>query len=530
VILLFSSMVVDVGVLRNDRQSLVNAMDSTALAGGTLLPVTGATEATAANQLMQATASANFPGLPVSAYTITYRCLIGVDASSPPKPYISRDVPLTCDPTHALGHTPPVAADFVGAGTTRYSICNPTLGDKCNVVVVQGSRTTPFTFSRIVGVDNGSTGVVTSAACNGPCGASPLTPVDVILIMDRSSSMSGVDTTNALTAANSIRTLYTPTAQWLGLSLLGPSVTSGSCLVTPAGSIGTAMAPTDVRRWVPLQFSGTGAPINQDYTLSTSTLANNLKTPCYANSSTGTDLADPLAMAEYYLLNSGRTGVRKGIILETDGQPNTQTASGTYTSTNTCNNTALAATHAKAAGIEIFTIAFGLDGANDPLCPDTSGAWKSKTASAMLTNTATQPSVNGGCPGTSNSDGDHYFCIPKTAGASADLADVFKAAAAALAKGGSRLMQLYPVPVISSVSPTTGTKLGGTSVTITGSFFTGATSVTFSGTAATFTVNSDSSITATSPAGPANTTVDIRVTTPGGTTTNLASDNFTYGP
>ena len=41
VILAFAAIVVDLGLLRNNRQTLVNAMDAAALAGGTLLPVDG---------------------------------------------------------------------------------------------------------------------------------------------------------------------------------------------------------------------------------------------------------------------------------------------------------------------------------------------------------------------------------------------------------------------------------------------------------------------------------------------------------
>ena len=59
-------------------------------------------------------------------------------------------------------------------------------------------------------------------------------------------------------------------------------------------------------------------------------------------------------------------------------------------------------------------------------------------------------------------------------------------------------------PTFSNILPTSGTTAGGTSVTITGTGFTGATSVTFGGTAATsFTVVSNTSITATTPAGTA---------------------------
>ena len=41
VILAFTSLVIDIGLLRNNRQTLVNTLDSAALAGGTLLPVDG---------------------------------------------------------------------------------------------------------------------------------------------------------------------------------------------------------------------------------------------------------------------------------------------------------------------------------------------------------------------------------------------------------------------------------------------------------------------------------------------------------
>ena len=82
-------------------------------------------------------------------------------------------------------------------------------------------------------------------------------------------------------------------------------------------------------------------------------------------------------------------------------------------------------------------------------------------------------------------------------------------------------------PTVTDRRPTSGPAAGGTSVTITGTNFTGATAVKFGATAATtFTVNSATSITATSPAGSG--TVDITVTTPGGTSATSAADQFTY--
>lgn len=83
-------------------------------------------------------------------------------------------------------------------------------------------------------------------------------------------------------------------------------------------------------------------------------------------------------------------------------------------------------------------------------------------------------------------------------------------------------------PTVTSITPKAGPVGGGTVVTITGSGFTGATSVTFGGTAATPTVANDTTITVTSPAHAAG-TVDVRVVTPAGTSPNTAADDFVYG-
>jgi RHS repeat-associated protein len=85
-----------------------------------------------------------------------------------------------------------------------------------------------------------------------------------------------------------------------------------------------------------------------------------------------------------------------------------------------------------------------------------------------------------------------------------------------------------PVPTVSGVSPNTGLTHGGQVVTITGTDLTGATRVSFGGTpAATFTVTSATQLTATAPPEAAG-TVDVTVTTPGGSSAPLTVDQFTY--
>ncbi|MGA3057576.1 MAG: Tad domain-containing protein [Candidatus Limnocylindrales bacterium] len=241
VILGFAAMVIDLGVLRNNRQILVNTLDAAALTGGSVLPVDGTLLDTdphswkSAKALIDANIQANYPGLPTSAYTITYRCLIGADSVTA-APLISRDIPGVCDPHNALHHvplgTPPVyavASDFTGIGKTRVSACDPEVGDKCNVVMITGSATTQYALAPVLGVSSGSTGSVVSAACKGACWAPPDVPVDLVIILDRTWSMNGNDSSghnkiaSLKSAANAVLGVYNPTKQRVALGLTGPS-------------------------------------------------------------------------------------------------------------------------------------------------------------------------------------------------------------------------------------------------------------------------------------------------------------------
>jgi hypothetical protein len=97
-----------------------------------------------------------------------------------------------------------------------------------------------------------------------------------------------------------------------------------------------------------------------------------------------------------------------------------------------------------------------------------------------------------------------------------------------LAGTTSNTFTVNPLPTVSSISPSSGTTLGGTPVTITGTYFTGTTAVKFGPTAAAnFTVNSATSITVFSPSGSAG-IIDVTVIAPGGTSAISSADQFTY--
>jgi YVTN family beta-propeller protein len=83
-------------------------------------------------------------------------------------------------------------------------------------------------------------------------------------------------------------------------------------------------------------------------------------------------------------------------------------------------------------------------------------------------------------------------------------------------------------PTVTSVTPDCGPDAGGTSVVVVGTNLSGATAVDFGSTAAsTYTVDSSTEISATSPSG-SDGTVNVTVTTSSGTSATSAADDFTY--
>ncbi len=93
----------------------------------------------------------------------------------------------------------------------------------------------------------------------------------------------------------------------------------------------------------------------------------------------------------------------------------------------------------------------------------------------------------------------------------------------AVASSIPRVVTAPAAPTVTGFTPAAGPV--GTTVTVTGTGFTGATKVAFHGTSAAFRVNNAARITATVPSGA--TTGTIAVTTPGGTATSTASFTVT---
>jgi hypothetical protein len=130
--------------------------------------------------------------------------------------------------------------------------------------------------------------------------------------------------------------------------------------------------------------------------------------------------------------------------------------------------------------------------------------------------------------GTLNGDGSITVTTPAHAAGAVQVVVTTSGGSSASGTGTTyTYVAPTPAPSVTSLSPTSGSTAGGTSVTIKGTNLNGATGVSFGGVTATFTVNSATSVTATSPAGAAG-AVQVIVTTPGGSSTSGAGSAFTY--
>jgi hypothetical protein len=245
--------------------------------------------------------------------------------------------------------------------------------------------------------------------------------------------MSATDLQNAKNAALALLTIYTPPSQEIALLALPYKDSANPCAANSK-----QIYPDTSSVWVNVGLSS-------DYQTVTGTTnpasalvqgINCLKsatgiTVTPPGGSGHTDLGDPITAATNLLNTTGRPGVPKAIILLTDGAANQPAAM------NPCWYAVQSAAPAKAAGIDVFTIAFGAG--TDKCTGDKSGPWVNVFATSQLAATATDSIDNapGGCAATENTDGDHYFCLPK----SADLTAAFRQVAAA-SLGFSRLIDI----------------------------------------------------------------------------------------
>ena len=298
----FTALVIDLGVLRNANQNLWNALDAGALAGASELPADGV----AAEALAMQYAENNFPGGLPAGVTMSFRCLVGARRQAAPvrhpgrlRPGPDRRVEL-----HARSARRPATRPRATCAT-RIVLRAPRASRTGSAAPSASTRARP---GRHVG------------RLQGSCGTDRSRSVDLALIVDRTPSMSGA-TRQRPRAADSVRKVYNPAAQWMAFGLIGPSRRPRG-VQTPATTIGTADGAADCGAGCPSACAGSA----RRSTRTTRRPAAPWPRPSRASELEHRhDLNDPVPLATYERSRTAATGVHKGIILMTDGQPNAST-------------------------------------------------------------------------------------------------------------------------------------------------------------------------------------------------------------
>lgn len=452
VIFACAALAVDVASLSMERQKLHDHVDAAAHAGAFELPANGVSAKSWAVAMAKRQDAGMTPDVDLF-------CVVASTGAS--KQVASNQVPATCDPgTYAGGS--------VRCNAKICSIPCPTTA-RCNTVRVTDSKDVDFDFAPIIGHEKGSTGSVSSAACRGACGTTLPNPMDIVIMADRTTSMSDTHRNEMKAAIVSSLSVMDPTLHYVAFGAIHKSKPTSSCSTSASTSSDGVTGGT----WIPVPFSN-DYKANRDSGINTasqlvkgvqclpSSAVANLNTGSY-----GTHLAGAMKGAARYLLgkdpnNLGQLPKRPGtpkkvIIFETDGQPDELLSSGStnldtsgdlgadrnyYGNGNGvkgCDNFAQVSKYAKDNDITVLVIGFG--DANSASCekPVTSGG-SSRTPRAPWVRDYLAQAASAGPGGAAskadsdcsttaervaeNGDGDYYFC----AASGSELGPIFAAA------------------------------------------------------------------------------------------------------
>jgi len=352
-LLMLAAVGLDIGLQINNKHRLWSTLDSAAQAGASELP--GSTTEARATAL--AYAQAHDPSETGSkAPSTDFWCVVASTGSGPTYSVDTSQMPSTCYP----GPAPyTVGANYRSTGakiSCSSRLCaipcatptpnNGTPKVACNTIRVYQGRPVPFSFAQAGGFQEGYTGNLVSVACKGPCGTVAPNPMDVVVVADRTLSMSSTDVNSMVTGIKGMLQQMTQSQQYVALGAIGrsqPTTTgqAGTCDNTNKGLTWPSTSGTS-GNWIPISFSNNYAPTKGTLD-NNSTLVKAVN--CIKNqseASQGTTLAGPMKAAARYLLGLDPNNLSslparpqaatKVLILETDGQPNETVATTGSTS------------------------------------------------------------------------------------------------------------------------------------------------------------------------------------------------------
>jgi hypothetical protein len=455
-----AAMTFDMSRLRHERHLIQAAVDLGSLAGAAYMPVSTPATAAQAEAVALEVASANAGQLSSGNVSISFLCVV-----SDPEGNGGAD---SDELRYRCGHPDVDWGD--GLWTSRNGKashpCNPYAGDVCNTIKLTASSSIDFYFAPLLGFNSGSTGAVQAASCRG-CGP---VPIDMVIIVDRSRSMSSSDVANVRNAIgnpdgalNSILEFYSPANVRVGLVALPYKEASNPNFMDDRqdyDGIADNVTATATRwRVQPLSTNyrlasgnlNMASPLVQSVVNlqqgNTTVYVNGLVSSCqvrcpFSYGSGHTDYGDPIAAAQWMLENdpNERPSVPDVIVFMGDGEANQpqlfqdlpgapsgrEPVTGSY---NPCAYANTQATLAKAtppAGQDqttIFSLAYGAGGGptSDARClsdwtpsPFAGSVYAttffSTVASPLSTGGPSTDNLPGGCATNENTDGDFYYC------------------------------------------------------------------------------------------------------------------------
>ena len=352
---------VDIAKLVYERQQLQNSLDAAAAAGAQQLP----SNPLQAIKDAEAFAKANMVAAQLGPITpnVALRCVVGYNTITKSPDWAT--VSSLCGITSKLWD-PLTCNDYICSVPCLVT-------NQCNTIVVQHSKEVDYAFGPAIGIPTGNTGSIVAAACRGFCGKAIPNPMDVVVMADRTPSMSS----DALTALKdgmvNMFSVMNSKQQFVALGTIAIGWDRNGCPnATPSG--GQAFTAADFRSgsttWDPnnklWKFAGkwVSVPYSSDYsTLTTNGIEINTASTLYKAATTclvtssdtvsypgptanwsnntyagqsvstneGTHLASALKGAVNYVLDPAnvpatpaRTDLgtpKKVVIFETDGAP-----------------------------------------------------------------------------------------------------------------------------------------------------------------------------------------------------------------
>lgn len=237
----------DISRLVFARQQLRNAIDAAAQAVAVDMPVSSksAGDATAKKFAM-----ANDPNLTTSDIQVNYFCVVTKAADGTPT---ESQIPSTCNPgTKGVNWLDSATAlngkkQCPTASKVCAIPCVPSATVKCNAVQVTASRVVQFIFGPAINIPTGTTGAMSTVSCRGTCGgeAAP-NPMNVVVMADRTPSMSSSELSSMKSGLASMLGMMTPTQQYVAFGAIAISTgtgSSGSAKISAAS--GTAFQNAD---------------------------------------------------------------------------------------------------------------------------------------------------------------------------------------------------------------------------------------------------------------------------------------------